>query len=99
MKTESIVSIIITLHYYHDDTREVKKTIRRFNFDEDSDKDLEIKKFVYESLDIEEYEAYEEYGYPKRKHKCLGVKNGGGSHDRVSYVEIKSVIENEWSDD
>lgn len=98
MKTESIVSLTVTLHYYHDDTREVKKTIRRFNFDEDSDKDLEIKKFVYESLGIEEFETYDPM-VPKRKHKCLGVKNGCGGHDRVSYVEIKSVIENEWSDD
>ena len=98
MKTESIVSLTVTLHYYHDDTREVKKTIRRFNFDEDSDKDLEIKKFVYESLGIEEFETYDPM-VPKRNHKCLVFKNWCGCNDRLIYVEIKSVIENEWSDD
>jgi hypothetical protein len=99
MKTETIVSINVTLHYYYDDTQKVKKTIRRFIFDKESDKDSEIKKFVYESLGIEEFEAYELYGYPKRKHKYLGVKNRCGGHDRVSYVEIESVIENEWTDE
>jgi len=98
-KIESIVSITVTLYFYHDDSREVKKTIHRFNFDDESDKDSEIKDFVYESLGIEEFEAYETSGHPKRKQKYLGIKNGFGGHMQVSYVEIQSVIENEWSDE
>lgn len=99
MNTESIVSITVTLNYF-DNAQEVKKTIHRFNFDEDTDKDSKIKKFVYESLGIEEFEAYNAYDTnPKRKQKYLGIKNGCGGHDRVGYVEIESVIENEWSGD
>lgn len=97
-KIESIVSITVTLDYF-DNAREVKKTIHRFNFDEDADKDSEIKKFVYQSLGIEEYEAYNSYDTnPKRKQKCLGIKNGCGGHNRIGHVEIEFVIENEWSD-
>jgi hypothetical protein len=100
MKTETIVSITVTLHYYHNNTFEVKKTIHRFVFDEDSDQDSEIKKFVHESLNIEEFEAYNSYeANPKRKQKCLGIRNNCGGHERLSYVEIQSVIENEWTDE
>lgn len=99
MKTESIVSITVAL-YYFDNAQEVKKTIHRFNFDNESDKDSEIKKFVYESLGVEEFEAYNSYDTnPKRKQKHLGVKNGCSGHKRVGYIEIQSVIENEWSDE
>jgi hypothetical protein len=99
MKTETIVSITVTLSYRYSDTPEVKKTIRRFDFDAEIDKDLEIKKFVHKSLGIEEFEAYPDHeAYPKQKRKYLGVRNECGGHTQLRYVQIEYVIENEWTD-
>jgi hypothetical protein len=98
MKTELICSITVTLNLYHEDKPEIKKTIRKFIFDDENDKNSEIEKFVRKSLKISEIEKYSIYGgYPKRKYPTMVIENEYGQRELTSF-NIKYVIENEWSE-